>query len=61
MVRVMGWIKLTCKKHRLGHGLTCFLFGSKKSGLGQVFFGSGRVRKILTHFVMSITNYLKKW
>ena len=36
---------------RSGHRSTCFCFGSKKSGSGQVFFGLGQ--KILTHFAMS--------
>ena len=42
-VRITGRVGLTCKKHGLGHGSTRFCFGSKKSSLGQVFFGSGQV------------------
>ena len=49
MVRVL--VGLTRKKHGSGHGSTRFCFGSKKSGSGQVFFGSSQ--KILTHFAMS--------
>ena len=43
MVRVTGRVGLTRKKHGSGHGSTRFCFGSKKSGSGRVFFGSGRV------------------
>ena len=44
--RVTSRVGLTHKKHGLSYGSTYFCFGSKKSGLGRVFFGSGQ--KILT-------------
>ena len=50
MVRV----GLTHKKHGSGHGSKKNRVRvKKKSGLGQVFFGSGQ--KILTRFAMSLT------
>ena len=42
-VQVGSRVRLTHKKHGSGHRSTRFCFGSKKSGLGQVFFGSGQV------------------
>ena len=53
--RVMGYlgrVRLTHNKIGSGHRSTHFCFGSKKWGLGQVFFGSGQ--KILTRIAMSI-------
>ena len=60
MDQVMGYlgrVGLTSKKIGSGHRSTRFCFGSKKSGLGQVFFRSSRVgQKILTRIVMSQFN-----
>ena len=38
-------VGLTRKKIRSGHESTRFCFGSKKLGSGQVFLGSGLIRK----------------
>ena len=47
----LSWVGLTSKKIRSNHGSTHFCFGSKKSSLDQIFFGSGQ--KILTRIAMS--------
>ena len=48
MVRIIGLVELTRKKHKSSHGLTHFCFESKKWGLDRIFFQLGQ--QILTRF-----------